>query len=104
MDLAINNLQRLICHKTQTTNKRIIIVGALTRCALLHFKCDLKAAQINGQLSSLNQEIMLRKFELEHNALEANKNICWFKKFRLGCKNVDDTAKSDRPKIVDTEP
>ena len=27
----------------------------------------------------------------------------WLKKFRSGCKNVDDRARSGRPKIVDSE-
>ena len=29
MDLAFNNLQRLICHKTQTTNQPIVLAGPL---------------------------------------------------------------------------
>ena len=54
----------------------------------------------------------------EFQTVEATKNICsmkregavdysivtrWFKKFCTGGKNLDDQAKSDRPKIVDSE-
>ena len=56
---------------------------------------------------------MLYKFKLGHNAAEATKNICymkgkdavdhntidrWWKKFCLGCKNLDDQARSDGSK------
>ena len=53
----------------------IVVVGALTFYALLHLVCDLKAAQMNMQYS-LIQELMLYKFKLGHNAMEATKNIC----------------------------
>ena len=61
---------------------------------------------------------MLYKCELGHIAIEATKNICyvksegvldqnavtrWFKKFHLGCKNVKDQTKSDKPSNVDSE-
>ena len=53
-----------------------------------------------------------------YNTTEATKNICyakgessvdysavsrWLKKFHLGCKNLDEQAKSGRPKTVDSE-
>ena len=56
--------------------------------------------------------------ELDHNAVEATKNICrakgegavdrntvnrWFKKFHAGCKNLNEQARSDRPKSVDSD-
>ena len=44
-----------------------MVVGALTRCALLHFLFDLKASQMNVQYS-LIWELMLCEFELSHNA------------------------------------
>ena len=52
----------------------IVVVGALTRCALRHSVWDLKAAQINMQ-GSLIWEFMLYKFRLGHNVAEATKNI-----------------------------
>ena len=36
MDLALNNLQRLICHKTQTTNQPMHKWDIMT-CSLLDF-------------------------------------------------------------------
>ena len=30
MDMALNNLQRLICHKTQTINKKMICFGLIS--------------------------------------------------------------------------
>ena len=91
-----------------------MVVGALTRCALLHSVCDLKAIQMNVQRSQ-NRELILYDFDLDDNATEATKNIgCtkgegtiddsrvtkWFKKFRSGCKNLDDQAMSGRTKTV----
>ena len=55
-----------------------MVVGVLTCCALLYFVCDLKAVQLNVQLS-LIQEFMLYEFKLGHNAAEATKNICCMK-------------------------
>ena len=67
---------------------------------------------------NLIRELILYEFELGHKAAEATKNIrCakgedavdhstvtrWFKKFRSGCKNLDDQARSGRPKTVDSE-
>ena len=67
--------------------------------------------------NTTNQELMVYKFELGHNAAEATKNICcvndegavdlstvtkWFKKFRSGWKN-DDQAMSGWPKTVHSE-
>ena len=80
-------------------------------CALLHSMYDLKAVQMN-----LIWELLLDKFELGHNTAEAPKNICcvkgegaidhisvtrWFKKFYLGCKDLDDQAMSGRPKTME---
>ena len=52
----------------------IEVVGVLTCCALLHFMCDLKAAQINMQCS-LIWELMLYEFKLCYDSAEATKNI-----------------------------
>ena len=92
----------------------IVVVGALTHCALLHSVCDLKAAQMNMQ-SSLIQELLLYKFKLSYNTVKAIKNNCytkgestfdhntrtrWFKKFCLGDKNFSDQARSNRQKYL----
>ena len=55
----------------------IVVVGVLTY-ALLHFMCDLKAAQLKVQCS-LMKELMLYEFELSHDAVESTKNICCIK-------------------------
>ena len=96
--------------------RRIKIICVLT-CALLHSKCNLKAAQMNVQ-HSLIRELMVYKFELSHKNVETIKNICcakgeaevdlstvtrWFMKFYSGCKNLDDQARLSRPKTVDSE-
>ena len=80
----------------------IMLVGALTHCALLHSVCDLKAVQTNVHHSLLRE--LLYEFELIHYAAaEASRNICcakgestvdhgivtwWFKKFLLDNKNL----------------
>ena len=43
----------------------IVVVGALTCCALFHSVCDLKASQMNMQ-SSLIRGFMLYKFKHPH--------------------------------------
>ena len=79
----------------------IVVVSALTRCALLLENCG------------LIRKFILYKFELGHNVADATKNICsekgkgtvdcstmsrWLKKFLLGCKNA-----LGRPKTVDSK-
>ena len=91
-----------------------MVVDTLTNCGLLHSVCDLKAPEINIQ-SSLIWEGMFYKFELGQNAAEATKNIChakgegkvdhntlmrWFKKFRSGCKNLNNQVLSAWLKTV----
>ena len=53
----------------------ILVVGALTRCALFHTVCNLIAAQLNVQLS-LTDELRLCKFELVHNVVETTRIFC----------------------------
>ena len=81
--------------------------------ALLLSIFDLKAGQMNMQCS-LIQELMLYEFQLGYNVTKAAKITCMkeegavdlgtvsrcFKKFRSGCKNLDDQVKSRRPKNV----
>ena len=93
-----------------------MVVGALIHCALVHSVCDLKATHMKMR-HSLIQELMLYKFKLSHNTRDAIKNICCvkgegvaeystitrkFKEFYLYCKNLDNQARSDRPKTVDS--
>ena len=56
----------------------IVVVGALTRCALFLSVCDLKATQMNVQRSLIHKN-MLYLFSLGHNATEATKDICYVK-------------------------
>ena len=73
--------------------------------------------QMNMQCS-LIQELMVYEIRRCHNAIETSKDIyCakeegtvdystktkWFKKSHLGCKNLNDQAKSSRPKTMDSE-
>ena len=55
-----------------------VVVGALTRCALLHSVCDFQVTQMNVQ-RSLIRELTLYKFELSHDAVEATEKICYTK-------------------------
>ena len=52
----------------------IIVVGVLTH-TLLHAMCNVKATQKNMQ-HSLIQELLVSKFEQDHNAAKTAKNIC----------------------------
>ena len=52
-----------------------MVLGALTRCTLLHSVCDLKTIQMNVQ-HSIIQEDMLYDIKLGHIATEATKTIC----------------------------
>ena len=94
----------------------VVVVGALIRCALLHFMFDLKAAQMYMKLG-LIWELRLSKFELGHNAAEVIKKICyvkgeravnhsavttWLKKFRSGFMNPDNQTMLGRPKTFDS--
>ena len=93
------------------------IVGTLTHCALIYSMCNFKASQMNLQCS-LIWKLIFNELEVDHNAVEATKNICcakdedavnhsavtrWFKKFCKGCKNFDNQAKSDKPKTMNSE-
>ena len=94
----------------------VVGIGALTCCAELHSMCDLKATQMNVQCN-LIRELMLYEFDLTHNTAKATKNICaksegtvyhsavirWFKKFCLGCKNLNNQARSGRPKTMNSK-
>ena len=67
--------------------------------------CSVKAAQMNVH-RSLIRELMLHKFELGNNMVEATKNSTvnrWFKKFHWGCKNLNDLARWGRLKTVYSE-
>ena len=94
----------------------ITAVGAQTLCTLFLSICDLKDTQMNMQ-HSLIQKFIFYVFELNRNAMEADKNICdtkgdgavdhttgtrRFKKFCSDYKNFDNQARSSRPKTVDS--
>ena len=94
----------------------VVVVDALTRYTLQLSVCDLKAARMNMQ-RSLIRELMIYEFELDHNTAVATKNIgCvnsesavdhstnqMVEKICLGCKKLNDQARTDRPKFVDSE-
>ena len=84
----------------------------LGRLKTMNFKAVFQA--IEGKLKNI-QKPMLYKFKLGHNAAEVTKNICcmigesavnhctitrWLKKFYSGCKNLNNQARSGRPKSV----
>ena len=88
---------------------RIVVVGVLT-CALLHFLHDLEAIYMNVQ-HSLIREVLFYKFEAAENICCVNSKAIvhhntvtkWFKKFWLGCKTLDNQARSGRPKTLDLD-
>ena len=105
-DMYITWLKQFKLWKVPTVVGSIVVVGVLTHCALLHSMCDLKFTQMNMQ-HSLIWELMLYKYKLSHNTMEATKNICcakgeevvdhstvtrWWNKFCSGCKNCNDQA------------
>ena len=112
----ITRLKQFKTWKLPAVVGSIIVNGALTRCALLHPKCDLKDTQMNVK-SRVIQELLLYMFQLGHNAAEATKTFSyakegtvdhsivtrWFKKFRLGRKNLDNQTRPGRPKTVDSK-
>ena len=55
--------------KVTTLISSIEVVGALTRCALIHSACDLKTTQMNIQLC-LIWELMLCEFKLGRNVAQ----------------------------------
>ena len=70
--------------------------------------CDLLATQMN-MLCNIVQELMLYKFKLSHNTICCEKGedavghrvvTRWFQKFCLVCKNLNNQARSNRPKNV----
>ena len=80
------------------------VVGVLTRCALFHSGCDLKA-ELNYVQRSLIRKFMLYEIEPDHITEEATKTIPCAKdeepvnhctvnrgleKFCVICKNLDD--------------
>ena len=100
--------------KVATVFGSIMVLGALTHCALLHSMCYLKTARINVQCH-LILELMLYEFELGHNEAESTKNICWakgegtvdhlkgLKKFCSDKKNLDNQKELSKPKTMDSK-
>ena len=60
--------------KVPTVVGSIVVVGALTCCALLHSMCDLKVTQMNMQ-HSIICDLMLCDFKLGCYMTEATKNV-----------------------------
>ena len=75
----------------------IVVAGALTWCVLLHSILDLKITQMNMP-HSLIQECCAK----DGSTVDRNTITRWFKKFCLACKNLNDQAKSGRPKTIDS--
>ena len=57
-----------------TVENNIVVSGVLICYALFHSMCNLRATQMNVQYN-LIWELMLYKFEMSHNSVEATKNI-----------------------------
>ena len=95
--------------KVLTVIDSILVGDVVTRFALLYAVCDFKATQMNVQCN-LTWKFISYKFELGHNTAEAaestvdhNSVTRWFKKFGLGCKNLNDQTRSGRPKSIDSK-
>ena len=101
--------------KVTTVIGSIVVFGVLTYCALLHSEQVLKATQMNIQCN-LIWELLLYKFQVGYNAVEATKIICctncevpvdhntvtrWFKKFCSDCKNLENQTMLGQPKTID---
>ena len=56
----------------------VVVVGALTHCALLHSVCDLKATQTNVKYS-LIWEFKFYEFKFGYNTEGSNQIICCVK-------------------------
>ena len=87
----------------------IAVGGALTYCALLQSVCYLKTALMNLQ-HCLIHELMIYAKITENIycvkgicAVDPNIVIRWLKRFCLGCKNLDNQARSGRPKTVNSK-
>ena len=90
----------------------IVVVGALTQSALFYSVYDLKVTLMNDRCS-LIQKLVARLKLIEHNTAEATKTgestvdcstvIRRFKKFRLGCNNLNNQARSHGPETRDFE-
>ena len=84
----------LVCDRSSSTCGKelsivgcIVVVGALTRCALLLSMCDLKVRQ-------MNRNVCCEKGE---DTLDQNSLTRWLKKFISVDKNFDEQANSGKP-------
>ena len=80
-----------------------LVVGAQTHCSLVHFLRDLRAA--NLCFTSSTWGIAPRKQPKIFVAWKVKVHLItrWFKKLSLGCKNLDNQARSSRHKSDDFE-
>ena len=112
---CITRMKKFKSGKVPKVFNSIVVVGALTRCALLQSVYYLKATQTNMQHHQI-QELMFYKFVMSYKTAKVTKNICctksestvdhntvtkWLKKFCLGHKNLNNQVRSGRPKIID---
>ena len=79
MDLALNNLQRLMCHKTQTTNQLIISFTFLFLFVLVwgqYSPCDLVAKVLDSNIVVSKLEPRSRQYvPLRNNILGKDMNL-----------------------------
>ena len=98
MDLALNNLQRLICHKTQPTNQPIKSIWPPSKFSISHPKCVI----FNGTRSTpyffhhllYKIHIFFRKFDLRITRYSSDN---WFEGVFLHLHQVKDKL---RPAIT----
>ena len=60
--------------KFRTKQKYKFLSATLSRCALLHCLCELKATQMTVLRSQI-RKLMLHEFEIGNNAVEATKKL-----------------------------
>ena len=78
-----------------------MIVGASKYCDLLSCMCDLKTKfKLNHNMAEKNPKIICGKIE---SSVFYSKVTGWFKKFHSSHKNIDDQARSDWRKSVNSE-
>ena len=117
MGLVLNNLQRLICHKTQTTkhilgvyNCNLSFLQPLDFFHMLLFISLFKRWGMNNEHQAINKP---KIFDLVgKNYHKHMKYFCkpieihifeWHKRFKEGCEELKDNSRSGRPSTSRTE-
>ena len=74
---------------------------------IFYVMCNLKAAQMNVYHVLIRELMLYERHKLKKNICfakgETSTVTRWLKNFCLGCKNLDDQARTGRLKIVDSE-